>query len=245
MSRKDYLYNEASFTADNPNSMYFLGYVVTDGVLEKHHVHIDSKDEQIVSDIRNLVVPEKPLITDKRTGVKRLKISHKPIVDFVRSAGITERKSHYVALEDWVLQSPNFPHLVRGMFDGDGTIGIARNTNGKSKKNYYRPTMVIRMASEKIIQQIQEVLVSVYGLSKNNILIEKTKHGTIMFGLKWQGNLAQRFYDVIYRDANIKLDRKYIRYTNILSLDSDSLGKYHGKGKVGMLPLDNPNFKSL
>lgn len=134
MSRKDYEYNEAAFSGDSPSAMYLLGIIASDGVLEKYHANIDNKALQLLESLRDLVVPEKPIYRDKRTDVRRLKLSHKPIIDFIRSAGITSHKSFTLKVNEWVLESPNFKYFLRGFFDGDGTVGIARNTNGKSKK---------------------------------------------------------------------------------------------------------------
>ena len=94
--------------------------------------------------------------------------------------------------------------------------------------------MRIGSASRRVIEQIQDFLTTVYGLNKNKIACEDN-----FYILKFIGKQARKFYDVIYSEPGIKLERKYRRYTNILSLDSANLSRYHGKGHKGMAEIDN------
>jgi hypothetical protein len=234
--RKLYDYNP-EYASDTPKAFYLLGLIASDGVIDGYHAKIGLKDKDLLEVIRDDLVPNKPLYYNKRDDTWYLKISNKQILRFILSAGITAHKSLTLKLEDWVLQSNNFPNFIRGYFDGDGTIGIARNTNGKSKKNYYRACMRIGSASRDIIEQMQNFLTTVYSLNKNNITCEKREHIS-MYYLKFIGSQAQKFYDIIYDDSGIKLERKYKRYTIILSLDSAELSQYHGKGHEGMTEID-------
>jgi hypothetical protein len=231
--RKLYDYNINEYTSDTPKALYFLGLVASDGVIDGYHIKIGLKDKDLLEELRNDIVPEKPLYYNDRDDTWYLKISCKPIMNFVKSAGITEKKSATLELNEWVLQSRHFNSFIRGYFDGDGTIGIARNTNGKSKKNYYKSCMRIGSASRRVIEQMQDFLNTVYGLNKNKIVCEND-----FYILKFIGQQARMFYEVIYSDSGIKLERKYKRYTTILSLDSAELSKYHGRGHEGMAELD-------
>lgn len=79
-------------------------------------------------------------------------------------------------------------------------------------------------------------MVEEYGLNKNKIVSEKNN---TFFRLKFQGKQADMFYNIIYTDATIYLNRKFNRYSNLVILDSNQKEKYYGNGKEGIAPLDN------
>lgn len=221
-----YTYNTDIYTTINEESFYFLGVVASDGVLEKHHIKIGLKDKDLVEELRDRIVPNKPLYKDNRNDVFYLKISNKQIMDFVRSSGITERKSLTLKMNEWVLKRKEFIHFIRGFFDGDGTVGIVRNS--RKDKNYYRPQMRICSASINILLQIQYFLIKEYGLNKNKIISEKEN---TFFRLRYIGKEAEKFYNAIYQNKSIFLKRKFIRYSNILKLDNNQRSEYYGHGK--------------
>ena len=152
--RKFYVYNEKEYATMNEKSFYLLGLVASDGVLEKYHTKIGLKDKDLLEELRDDLVPNKPLYYLERDDTWYLKISNKRIQSFILSSGITERKSLTLEVKDWVKDSLLFRHFIRGYFDGDGTVGIIRNTNGKSNKEYYRTQIRLCSASEKILLQI-------------------------------------------------------------------------------------------
>ena len=139
-------------------------------------------------------------------------------------------------VKDWVKDSLLFRHFIRGYFDGDGTVGIIRNTNGKSNKEYYRTQIRLCSASEKILLQIQDFLVLEYGLNRNNLIREKDN---TFFRIRYIGKQADKFYDIIYEGASIFLKRKFIRYSNIRTLDNSERATYYGKGKIQMEKLNH------
>lgn len=56
-----------------------------------------------------------------------------------------------------------------------------------------------------------------------------------MFGLKWQGSQAEKFYNIIYDELCPKLEWKYNRFTNIMRMDQETLALYYGKGSLHSL----------
>ncbi len=231
--RKLYNYNTDDYAFETPQSYYFLGLIASDGVIDGYHVKIGMKDKDLIEALRDDIVPGKPLYYDSRCDTWYLKISCKAIMDFVLQSGITAKKSLTLEIKQEIMDSRHFSHFIRGYFDGDGTIGITRSTNGKSTKNYYRPCIRIGSASRKIVEQIQQILTKAYGFNDNKIVCHNN-----YYVLKYTGNPARKFYNVIYKEAGIKLNRKHKRYAAILSLDNAELGQYYGNGKEGMAEID-------
>lgn len=229
---KRYTYNTEIYANKNSKSFYLLGLIASDGVIDGYHIKIGLKDKSLLETLRDDLVPGKPLYINKRDDTWYLKISNKKIMEFVKNAGITKRKSLTLKIKQPIVKDKLFKHFIRGYFDGDGTVGITRNTNGKSKKNYYRCSVRICSGSKKILEQIQNYLSQEYGLNKNKI-IEENNH--TFFRIRYVGSQAKMFYNVIYEEDEISLNRKKIKYSNILSMDSNLLAEYYGQGTLVML----------
>lgn len=206
--RKIYKYNKELYTKDTPESMYFLGLVASDGCIDGYHIKIalDKNDAKLLEELRDSIVPGKPLYKSRETRV--LKISCKPIMTFVKSSGITARKSLNLKLEDWVLESKNFSHFLRGFFDGDGTV-VTEKANGKPASKI---AVKICCGSKVLLEQLI-CAASKYGLNKNKVYDERD-YGV----MKYTCGQSKKFYDLIYRDCGIKLDRKYNKFNQLLAL---------------------------
>lgn len=231
--RKDYVYDTDTYTSVNEHSYYLLGYIAADGCIDGYHIQIHSKDHSILKKIRDSVVPGKPLYSDKRNDVKWLKISSKPILEFVKSSGITKNKSLTLKINEDIMKNKEFRHFIRGYFDGDGTVGISRRTNGTSNKYYYSLSARFSSGSKDILQQISKFLNKRYNINKNSV------YGSKYYRLQYRGKSAENLHNIMYDKINgIYMDRKYNRYTNLKLLDNSELKKYYGNGSEKISELD-------
>lgn len=88
-------------------------------------------------------------------------------------------------------------HFIRGVFDGDGSIGIDR---GHLTFNI--------VGSFEFLSQIQKIMMTELGLSETKI----TDRGHI-HALYWKGNTnCYKIYEWLYHDSSRYLDRKYEKY---------------------------------
>jgi len=231
---KNYIYDTETYTSPNKKSYYLLGLIASDGTIDGYHIQIHSKDHSLLKKVRNSLVPNKPLYSDKRNDVKWLKISSKEILDFVKKSGITENKSLTLEMNNNILEDKNFNHFVRGYFDGDGTVGISRKTNGTSDKYYYNISARFASGSDKMLKQISKYLNEHYNINQNSVTGKK------YYRLQYRGKSAEKLYNVIYKDCDkLYLERKYNRYTNLVLLDNSKLKNYYGKGSEKISELDN------
>lgn len=97
-------------------------------------------------------------------------------------------------------------HVVRGIFDGDGTIGCYNKSWA----------LAITSGSEELLNKLKIII--------NNVLA--TKRGSVdkcsdrnAYRLKFEGNrIAPKVGHFLYKDADIYLDRKYKKYIEMVNL---------------------------
>ena len=158
---------------DTPNKAYILGWIISDGYVSKGKLVFGLKDVEIIQFIKNELKSEHKindsLIYDKRTGKYnrqyRIQICSKKISEDWNNLGIQESKSFTAQLPK--IETELLPHLVRGLFEGDGYIGEGKYNNGKP---YPRFSIIL---SEKLYHEISPILeLSGIKLKKPSIVAE-------------------------------------------------------------------------
>lgn len=112
--------------------------------------------------------------------------------------GIVERKSSTVELPQNITKDLR-RHLIRGIFDGDGTVFI--NSKNRTYFGFY--------GNYYIVSQIKDVLRKELNISDNKI----TDKGTVCQLVFSKKEDILNFYNYIYKDCTIwmKRKKKYLR----------------------------------
>lgn len=216
VDRKTYHFNEHYFDAvDNIDKAYILGLLWADGHNDvdrgKITLQLQDKDKELLEHINNAVESDRPLwlcpLHDKNerwSNTYTLTLQSRHMSNILKSYGMIQRKS-------LVLEFPNFinAHLygafVRGYLDGDGSICF----NHQTKK-----TEVSMIGTVMLLERIQEIC------KKLDIKasIYKKNNWSNMIRTLYITNKTDRvkFLNWIYKDANLKMDRKYIKYQQLL-----------------------------
>jgi hypothetical protein len=214
---KKYNFNESFFEKiDTENKAYWLGFLFADGFVRKrgNSFNIELK---LASRDRNHLLKFKEAIESnnkiKDSFIKRtykskdviyyssgLCLSSKKMFQDLERHGCVERKS-------LILEPPKnvsedlIPHFIRGYFDGDGYIS---NYILRSKKEY----KIGILGTQCLLEWINKIL-SQNGLSKRKINF-RNKISIIQYNKKDK----DLFFDYLYKNANIFLERKYIKFKN-------------------------------
>jgi len=123
----------------NHNFAYGVGLIATDGCLssDKRHIEFCSKDlEQIINFKKSFCIKNK--ITRKgRGGFKgkpyyRVQFGDVRLYDFLIKIGLTPKKSHSIDSLD--IPRRLFADFLRGVIDGDGSIGYFMHPESKQKQ---------------------------------------------------------------------------------------------------------------
>jgi hypothetical protein len=131
--------DEAFFDTPNPQMAYVLGLIITDGCIIKRKsgrefVSVKSIDRQVLAKVNEMMLSEYGIyecgVSSGGNMVYRIDLASDKIVAGVKKWGVTQRKTFTTSF-------PNLPaefhvDFVRGVFDGDGSVGYWFNKRVKN-----------------------------------------------------------------------------------------------------------------
>ena len=200
-----YTYNEELFKNPSELTYYILGVFITDGCIDKRlsSANLCVKDLKWLTDIKNIICPEKPIHNDKNRTTYALHIHNKCIINWLIANQCIPAKS-------LIVKMPNIPqkhlsHFVRGVIDGDGLVG------------YYGTSFQVQIfsGSKRFIRALSQIIKNI-GIN-NSITMYKRENRNIEYRLNFFGVNATKLCNYIYSNKNIFLDRKFDKYQEYLS----------------------------
>ena len=124
------------------------------------------------------------------------------------------KKSLILDFPKW-LKPEWYPHFIRGVYDGDGSIYL-NTCRGK------RAVTVTITSTEQFCKALVDICAKYIGI-KTHIYDASCHNGiTKVFALSGR-NITKKFLDWIYQDANIYLQRKYDRYIDYLDINNSTV----------------------
>ena len=105
-------------------------------------------------------------------------------------------------------------HFIRGFFDGDGSITKTKTPNRNYKTDEYSYNINI-VSTKEMIDWIQEFF------DMGSIVKEKRRENSYYYSLGGHKQIIE-FYNILYKDATIYMDRKYKRFQEFLSKYNES-----------------------
>ena len=206
------------FKENDEYSEYFLGLLLTDGCITRRSkksatISLALKDKDMVQKFQDFICPSNKIskILQKKynTYIYNSSTRSKLIADWLDSKGNFYNKSY-----NCDIYTPITPHILRGIFDGDGYC-MWRNNNSSF----------------------------CYGIcGKSKIFLEKIQtylnNNGIYFNLYYRNNLYYlesnktlnviKFYNLIYNEAHIYIDRKYVKGHLFLETLREKFSKFKG-----------------
>lgn len=186
--------NPNLFMYGNKYADYWIGYIIADGniscIERSHRISLASIDVEIKNKFISYCGANYHLQKD---NLHVMYFSNKEIVNNLLSYGITPKKSLTLSLS-----IPINNHLLRGIFDGDGSVHNKRSC------------CKITTGSIDLGKQIVDYLEKFNIYSKLRIR-RNTNHYDVWIERKED---FKRFFNLIYLDSEecIQLDRKYKRF---------------------------------
>ena len=201
---------------DTPNKAYILGLMYADGCnhIKRNFIKIELKynDKELLEKVRKEMKIEKPLKYNnkqkerERTGKQSqdtysIDIYSKKMCKDLEKMGCVERKSLVLKWPDW-LENSLLPHFIRGYFDGDGSI--------KSKKGC---EISFASCSWDFINGLQEILEKFFNV-ETHVYRKQDNHELPQTLVITKQSMSKVVLDWVYKDADIYMERKYIKYYN-------------------------------
>lgn len=204
-----YSVNEKFFEKWTPTMAYVLGYLYADGSLENalylrgKYLRLTSTDKELIDLTRNALSSKHTIVVTPPDSPNRkirylLRIGSHKIYDDLILLGIFPNKSLTMKFPKI---APEFlPHFIRGYFDGDGHVGIA-----KDKEVFKRMLVVFVSGSQSFLIDLAQEMEQVLKLK-----INKVYKGSKAYRLAYSTHDSVKIFKYIYQDANwLFLKRKF------------------------------------
>ncbi len=200
--------NENYFsTIDNPRKAYFLGLIMADGWIRtgsnRIGIKLKKSDRNIIEVFKNELKVKNPIIEDKDTyGIG---ITSDIVRKDLNYYGITEQKT-YKELRIPKIEECYINSFLLGFFDGDGWILVDKNN---------RIQIGCCGLSNNLMLEIKEYLIK-YDINTkiycSKRSLKNIKHKDLYSLLIADNPSRLKFLDLIYKDCDIYLERKYIKH---------------------------------
>lgn len=205
--------NEDFFeTIDTEEKAYILGWLISDGYViypgkggsPFWGISVQSSDKYILEKFKEIVGVKKNIVDAKRfrpnrktkyTYESELVIVSRKMVEDLAKYDIIPRKCKTVTFPSDI-RDDLIPHIIRGIFDGDGSIS-------KRVISFY--------GNEKVLNKVNSILQEKINLNKKEVKWRKTCFG---FSFSSKQNVKD-FYHYIYDNATIYLTRKKERFEKL------------------------------
>lgn len=189
------------------NAAYFLGLIYADGNLSKNRLRLKliEPDKYLLESFVREIQYCGPIRKEKSMGIGNyfcysVEIHDSKMVNDLKNIGLTQNKSLTVDF-------PNIPKeylfdFIRGYFDGDG--GICTTSKSKSMLSLHI------CVSEKFGEKLKDILKE-YDIHSTLFKTSSKIHKISISGRKQ----VVKFLDFIYKNAQIKMRRKFKKYLEI------------------------------
>lgn len=211
---------------DSEDKAYILGFLLADGCVSiepkkrNNEIYSYSKritfcnsidDIETISFIKDKICPTAKLkFTQNNKGAKnrkkqvQLRINSSKIVDDLIKMNIKPRKTYDF---DFMFDFNNIPkhlirHFIRGFFDGDGWINI--------NQKYYQCVGFVG-TSFNFINQLKTLFDEIFNYSSRIDSLKNKNITTYSLNL-YLGKDSSEFYNYLYKDSTIYLNRKKIKF---------------------------------
>jgi hypothetical protein len=218
--------NERLFEDINSEeSAYFLGLLISDGNVFKDNtgrqasisIILDSKDKYILEKFKEVVNSNTTIGYDGR-GCCQIAVRSNLMAGDLAKYGVVPRKSYNTYLpkisDEWM------PHLIRGIFDGDGSVMAKPNPKNDGHNRFLHS--ISFCGSHELMTNISD-----YAFEKLHLKQKPTVYNYAdrkLSEIKIQNiNDMAKFGYWIYHNSSVFLNRKKDIFNNFLSHYNDTL----------------------
>lgn len=205
---------------DTERKAYFLGLIITDGCVHNTKgrqslvsITLQDKDSYILDEFKKEIRSNKKITSDGR-GCSELNILSNKMVQDLKKYGVQERKSFNTTFP-LNISDTLYPHLIRGIFDGDGSASYYARPKRKSHVKAIR----FCQANRDFLIAIVDKLYEQCDIAKIHLYQEKER----LWSIAYRKDISMmKLINYMYRDATIYLTRK----KKLCDLIYDECAKY-------------------
>ena len=208
---------------------YFLGLLISDGNVFKDNtgrqasisITLDLKDEYMLEKFKEVLQANTSVWYDGR-GCGQIAVRSNIMAEDLAKYGVVPRKSYNTYLP--LISKEMMPHLIRGIFDGDGSIMAKPNPSNDGHNRFLHS--ISFCGTHQLMEDISNYILENLGI-KTAVYDYKDRN---LSELKIQNidNIAKFGY-WIYRNSTIFLNRKKDIFNDFLKHYNDILAEQFEK----------------
>lgn len=197
---------------DTPDKAYFLGWMISDGSVVRSKtrngrsdvisIEIKSTDEYILHMFASyLDAKEGSVRKSEKRGHSHFRFASNDMSNDLSKYGVVPNKTYSAYLPN--IDDDLMSHLIRGYFDGNGTIVLDKNRNYGHVGIY---------GTEELCSQISKYMHDVIGINDNKV------SKTTCWHVWWGGrDNVKKIRDYLYKDCgDLYLTRKKKKFDCVL-----------------------------
>ena len=196
---------------------WVLGFLASDGNVSKNDnaikISLSSKDKEILEKIKSLIEIENPIkdyTTHDGFDYSSLQWTCKQHKKELAEYSIVPNKT-FILQPPYKLSEEYRIDYIRGYFDGDGSINLIKNSNGRGYGNL---RWQVCSATKEILQWIMDVFEKQYNIPPVSIGTQERVH--TLYYIQYSTNATKKIYEVLYNESGMYLKRKKEHYEEIL-----------------------------
>ena len=209
--------NEYIFHNLNNKSSWLLGLFLTDGYVNKinnhHYIQIGFNDLDLINRVHNLLESTSKISYNSKKKYYYFKNTSKILYDKLNNLEVHKNKTFDVKMPN--CSEENFPHLFRGIFDGDGCVFKHKKSN-----TIISVGVSIVSASYYFLYRIKEMF-DLYTDIRCRIYSPKgTNYHRLLFSTLNSEKLFHWMYSGSYL---IRHENKYNKFVSIMKLRKNNI----------------------
>lgn len=213
--KRKYTQDDNFFGADNEQSFYWAGFIAADGYIYSKRnalkISLASKDRNHIEKFR-LDIKSTNKISDYEKS-SEISIYSKQICQDLKRFNIVQKKSLIYAMPEWLIEHPLVHHFLRGYMDGDGSYSKSKSKNRKAFQFHLSILGTFKFVNQFMMLLDRKCNFN-YGPRKIKI------NGKISYAGFSGNKRLKNIVCLLYKNANIYLDRKYNIIKHFLEIES-------------------------
>ena len=215
---RDYPHNEGYFSKDSLILAWILGFIAADGSIRKDSnsikITLSKVDKEILEKIKEEIKIENPIkdyITNKGFEISEFIWTCEQHKKDLEKYNIIPDKT-FKLKPPYKLNKEFWIDYIRGYFDGDGSVNLIKNSNGRGNGNL---RWQVCGAVPEILQWIIDFLYEEYQIPK--VLIQTQRRKEKLYYFQYSSKATRQIYNILYNDSKMFLKRKKEHYEEILN----------------------------
>ena len=211
IQRRQFNLNDNYFSSENERMAYLLGFLASDGTIDKKNnrikIGLSSIDKDFLIMIKKELGYEGDILdyqTSNGFNVSELTFTSQQIKKDLAKYNIVPNKTFTYTFPE-SLNKKYWIDFIRGYFDGDGSVSTA---------GPHAIRWQICAANKQVLEKIIDFFYEEYSIEKVSILVQMKEHPLYYF--QYSTTATKKIFSILYKENCLKLPRKYFKFKELV-----------------------------